>query len=119
MKKVLSLLCAAVLVLSTVCLVGCGSGIDGTYEISSISGDSKTIEADGLKVNATVKISGDSATYTAPSPDITTMTWSVDSKAKKITIVNGEEWDYTLDSSKLTLTRGEDSEKVTIELKKK
>ena len=119
MKKVLALVFAAVLAFSTMCLVACGgSGIDGTYTLTGIIGDQKGMEADGLKVNGTVTISGDTATYKAPEPDITTMTWSVDSKAKKISF-NNNEWDYTLDGNKLTMTRGENSTKVSMELTKK
>lgn len=110
MKRVVSILCVAVLLVSMMALAGCG--IDGTYKMVSQTENGKTTDAAALEESGTsytLTIKGETGTMTITYGDQSNTTpLTVDTKNKLI-IGGGEAISYTTSGKTLILQKNGDT----------
>ena len=98
MKRVVSIVCVAVLLFSAVCLAGCG--MNGTYKLvgETYLGYSVNIS----DANGIMTIDGNTAAFTGVDY-ISDGAAVVDDKTKTFTEADGDTWTYSKDGKRLTL----------------
>lgn len=105
MKKIISILCIAALLISLFCLSGCG--ISGTYKMTKLNDGIVELSMDDLE-ETTMVISGNKATITGEHAMITgdanIKELTVDSNAKKLT-GGKDEISYTVEGDTLILEK--------------
>ena len=99
MKRVVAIVCVAVLLFSAMSLAGCG--MNGTYKLvgQTYLGVSVNIS----DVNGIMTIEGNTATFTGVNEISGGAT--IDDKAKTITEGDGDTWTYSKDGKRLTLRK--------------
>lgn len=103
MKRVISIICAAVLIVSSIGLVACSGGsqdISGTYQLTDMVSDGQDMSSMLSVVTVTMTIEGESASLEMNGE---TLTWKVDTSAKTITNETGASIPYRVEDDLLIL----------------
>ncbi len=101
MKKAVSVICIAALLLAALSLSACGgSGLDGTYKLISIESGGNDLSAVLQSVEVYMTIEKDQATVNFAGQ---TMKWTIDEKAGVMRNDEGAESPYHLEDGKIIL----------------
>ena len=106
MKRVLSVLCVAVLLVSMMALAGCG--LDGTYKLVEANYQGQVLSSEMLTqagLSGTLVIKGEVATLTTTTNGQTnTGTSKIDTKNKMIIDSDGKSLPFTVDGKRISMT---------------
>ena len=100
MKRIISIICIAALLLMTLCLSACGTRLDGTYKLISIESGGNDLSSVLQNVDVYMTIEKDQATVNFAEE---TMKWTIDEKAGVMRNDEGAESPYHLEDGKIIL----------------
>lgn len=105
MKRAISITCAAVLLFSMICLVGCGGSIDGSYKLVEFTADGEDAMRELGDAMITLEVNGTTATMMG-TDDISgnsSEQLTVDTKNQLMTDDTGSSVPYTVEGNRLSL----------------
>lgn len=105
MKRAISIVCAAFLLVSILCLVGCSENIDGSYTMVEYTLDGEDATGELGDTIVTLDVNGDTATLSGMKEltGVDDQEYTVDTEKKTMTDEAGYPFPYTVDGNKLTL----------------
>ena len=113
MKKTISILCVAVLLMMMVGLAACSSGnagggqdISGTYKLVEMNSGGEDMTSMLTLINVTMTIEGDTAVVGMMDD---TLEWKVDTGRQTFTNADGASVPYRIEEDRLIVEGGEDS----------
>ena len=105
MKRIISIICIAALLLMTLCLSACGTRLDGTYKLISIESGGNDLSSVLQNVDVYMTIEKDQATVGFADQ---TMKWTIDEKAGIMRNEDGAESTYRVEDGTIILESAED-----------
>lgn len=110
MKKAISIICVAVLLVMTVSLAACSPGggqdISGTYKLVEMNSGGQDMTSMLTLVNVTLTVEGDSAVLEMMGD---TVNWKVNTANQMFTNPDGNSVPYKIEDDKLIVEGGESS----------